>query len=245
MDPNIEKSSFQQNRGATTNAYKRNSELFERELDIIKTDYPNLHYRNTPNVLVLEGEIAFDITCQKAGERIRITDSYLVQISFPDDYPQSHPTVKEIGGRIPKNYHKTGDELCLGIPSEIYLKFAENPTLLHFIRELLEPYLYKYSHWEKHNGKTPFDERPHGGEGVLEYYSEIFGVKDNDAIIDLLEIPASKAYKQSMICPCGNGKKLKKCHGKIILNIQNKVPTMILEYELNQIRKYVYGFAKL
>jgi hypothetical protein len=71
------------------------------------------------------------------------------------------------------------------------------------------------------------------------------GTKDNEAIISLLEIPASKAYKQSMICPCGNRKKLKECHGKIILNIQNKVPTTILEYELRQIKKYVYGFGKL
>jgi hypothetical protein len=213
-------------------------------LDTIKTDYPNLHYRNTPNGLVLEGEIAFDITCKKVGEIIRIKDSYLIQISFPDDYPQSHPTVKEIGGKISKNYHKTGDDLCLGIPSEIYLKFAENPKLLYFIRGILEHYLYLHSYWEKHNGK-PFCERPHGGEGVLEYYSDIFGVEDNDTIIDLLEIPKSKAYKQSMICPCGSGMKLKKCHGKIILNIQNKVPSKILDYELRQMTKYVYGFGKL
>jgi hypothetical protein len=175
----------------------------------------------------------------------RIKDSYLVQIAFPDNYPQNHPTVKEIGGRIPNNYHRNGDEFCLGVPSEVYLKFVENPTLLHFIRGLLEPYLYKYSYWEKHNGKTPFDERPHGGEGVCEYYSEVFGTKDNDAIISLLEIPMSKAYKQSMICPCGSGNKLKKCCGKIILNIQNRVPTTILEYELLQIKKHVYGLGKL
>lgn len=243
MDPNIEKLSVQQNLGANANSYRRNPELFERELDTIKTDYPNLHYRNTPNGLVLEGEIAFDITCKEVGERIK--DSYLVQIAFPDDYPRSPPTVKESVGRITSNFHKSGDTNCLGVPSEIYLKFAENPTILHFIRGLLEPYLYTHSYWNKHNGKTPFGERPHGGEGVLEYYSGIFGTKDNDAIISLLEIPASKAYKQSMICPCGNGKKLKKCHGKIILNIQNKVPTTILDYELRQIKKHVYGFWKL
>lgn len=243
MDPNIEKSLFQQNLGANVSSYRRNAELFERELDAIKSDYPNLHYRNTPKGLVLEGEIAFDITCKEVDERIK--DSYLVQIAFPDNYPQNHPTVKEIGGRIPNNYHRNGDELCLGVPSEVYLEFAENSTLLHFIRGLLEHYLYKYSYWKKHNGKTPFDERPHGGEGVCEYYSEVFGTKDNDAIISLLEIPMSKAYKQSMICPCGSRKKLKKCHGKIILNIQNKVPTTILDYELNQIKKHLYGLGKL
>ena len=242
MDPNIEKSSSQQYHGANVNLYKRNGELFEHELDTIKTEYPKLHYRNTHKGLVLEGEIAFDITCKEAGERIK--DSYLVQIAFPDDYPKNHPIVKEVGGRIPKNYHRSGDELCLGVPSEVYLKFAENPTLIHFIRELLEHYLYLHSYWEKHKGKSVF-ERPHGGQGVLEYYSGIFGIKDNDSIISLLEIPASKGYKQSTICPCGSGKKLKKCHGKTILNIQNKVPTTILDYELHQIKKQVYGFGKL
>ena len=243
MDPSIEKSSFQQNLGANVSSYRKNAKLFERELDNIKSDYPNLHYRNTPKGLVLEGEVAFDITFKEVKERIR--DSYLVQISFPDNYPQDHPTVKEIGGRIPSNYHRNGDELCLGVPSEVFLKFVKNPTLLHFIRELLEHYLCKYSYWEKHNGKTPFNERSHGGEGVCEYYSEIFGTKDNEAIISLLEIPMSKAYKQSMICPCGSRKKLKKCHGKIILSIQNTIPTKILDYELRQLKKYVYGLWKL
>lgn len=243
MDQNIEKSSLQQNLGANVSSYKRNAEFFERELGAIKSDYPNLHYRNTTNGLVLEGKIAFDITCREVNERIR--DSFFVQIVFPDNYPQDYPTVKEIGGRIPNNYHKSGKELCLGVPSEVYLKFVENPTLLHFIREFLEPYLYKYSYWDSHNGNTPFEERSHGGEGVCEYYNEVFCLKDNEALINLLEIPMNKAYKQSLICPCGSGKKLKKCHGKIILGIQNKVPTKIINYELRQIKKYVYGFSKL
>jgi hypothetical protein len=116
---------------------------------------------------------------------------------------------------------------------------------LDILQGLLEPYLYIHSYWKKHNGKTPFGQRRHGGEGVLEYYSEIFETKDEEAIFCLLEIAAKKAYKQSMICPCGKGEKLKTCHGKIILNIQNKMPTKILDYELNQIRKRVYGSREL
>ena len=189
--------------------------------------------------MFLEGEINFDLTCKDIGERIK--DSYIIRILFPEDYPENPPEVEEIGGKIANNFHKNGQALCLETPSQVYLIFKENLTLENFIKALLEPYLYAHSYSKKHNGKMPFG-HSHGGKGLIEFYSEVFSVKDDEIIIDFLELIIKKNYKQSMPCPCKSGKKIKKCHIKALLSRYNKVPNHIIEYELMQIKKEVYGF---
>ena len=225
--------------GTTLSFYEDKFELFEKELNEIKKDYPKLHYRNTKDGLFLEGEIRFDLTCKGIGERIK--DSYLIQIILPEDYPESPPKVKEIGGKIADNFHKSEQNLCLDVPSQVYLMFKENPTIRHFIKELLEPYLYHHSYWKKHDGEMPFGQRSHYGEGILEHYSEYFGVEDREAVMDFLELLGKRDFKQSMPCPCGSKKKIKKCHRKKFLNIYNNVPVKIIRYELDQARKTRYG----
>lgn len=239
MDQNIEKFPVVLNRGKN---YRKNSELFDREFENIKREYPNLHYRNTEDGLVLEGEVSFDLTHTKTSERIR--DSYIIRIML-EDFPKMPPKVFEIGNKISENFHKDLNGLCLGVRTEVYLKFKENPSILYFIHELLEPFLYSYSYWKKHNGVTPFGQRQHNGKGILEYYSEMFATKDNDIIIDLLETIIKGSLKQSIPCPCGSKKKFKKCNRKIILKIHNSVPREILRYEYEQIRREIYSIIKI
>ena len=227
--------------GTTLSLYEDRFELFDKELATIKDDYPKLHYRNTEDGLVLEGEISFDLTCKDKNVNERISDSYIVQIAFPNNYPDSPPIAKEIGGRIANNFHKNGKELCLDVPSKVYLIFKEDPTLRHFIKELLEPYLYSHSYWKEHNCKMPFGDRSHYGEGIIEHYEDLFGIKGKDVVLDFLELLADGCYKQSMPCPCGSKKKIRKCHGKQFLRIYNLVPIKIIRYELDQILKPRYG----
>lgn len=219
--------------------YEDKFELFEKQLADIVGDYPKLHYRETKDGLVLEGEISFNLTCRDVGETIE--DSYLIQIQFAHDYPDSPPKAREIGGKI-HNFHKyKNGTLCLDIPSRVYMIFREKPTIQHFIRELLDPYLYSHSYAQKYNGKMPFGYRAHYGDGILDYYSEYFDVEDKETVIDFLELLAKRDYKQSVPCPCGSKKKIKKCHSKKLLSIYNRVPVKIIRYELDQARNTVYG----
>lgn len=218
--------------GAKLSLYEDKFDLFEKQLADIARDFPKLHYCETKEGLVLEGEISFNLTCRDVGETIE--DSYLIQIQFPQDYPDSPPKAKEIGGKI-HNFHKNKNgTLCLDIPSRVYIIFRENTTIQHFIHELLEPYLYSHSYWKKHNGKMPFGYRAHYGDGILDYYSEYFGVEDKEIVIDFLELLAKRDYKQSMPCPCGSKNKIKKCCGRKFLDIYNSVPVKIIRYELDQ-----------
>lgn len=85
--------------GTTLSLYEDRFELFDKELATIKDDYPKLHYRNTKDGLVLEGEISFDLTCKDKNVNERISDSYIVQIAFPNNYPDSPPIASFCCGR--------------------------------------------------------------------------------------------------------------------------------------------------
>jgi hypothetical protein len=70
----------------------------------------------------------------------QLNDEYEIEILIPKSYPENHPTVREIGKRIPLAYHHAGDNLCLGEPGEVFLKFNEEPTLVGFTERCLVPY---------------------------------------------------------------------------------------------------------
>ena len=72
--------------------------------------------------------------------------------------------------------------------------FKENPSVLHFIRELLEPYLYAHAYWKKYNGQMPFGQRSHYGDGIIEHYSEYFDIKDKEIVIGFLELLSKRYY---------------------------------------------------
>lgn len=217
--------------------YEDKYDLFEEEQIAFRDKYPNLHFREADNVLFLEGKLEFNLTNKKNGKPI--CDSYLIQIILSQNYPEYPPKVKEIGGKIDREFHVNPDgTLCLDVPSIVYLKFKENPTILHFIRSLLEPFLYSYSYKVKYKD-TPFGEYSHGGAGIIQYYSYYFKIKDHTAIVNLLKVAVIKKYKQSMICPCGSKKKIKKCHKDMILILQNDVPQPILIEEIKQICLYL------
>lgn len=220
-------------------SYDDKFQLFDEQIKEIEKEYPGLNYRKIDSILVLEGKIEFDLTCKTTGKNL--SDSYLIRMSFPPDYPNAHPMVEEIGGKIPSNFHRNGKYLCLDVPSKVHMIFKENPTIKHFIQALLEPYLYSHTYWQKFNRKMPFGQWSHYGDGIFEHYLEYFNIEDRATVINFLELLVKKDYKQSMPCPCGSKKKIKKCHGKKLLNIYNNVPTDIIRYELGQILKTTYG----
>ena len=104
---------------------------------------------------------------------------YEIDISIPKQYPDSLPLVFEIGGKIDRNYHHnpTG-ELCLATPIEIEMNFKKFPSLLGFVDNLVIPYLFSHAYFMKH-GEMPYGERPHGSEGILQFYEEHFGTNDS------------------------------------------------------------------
>src|SRR5881396_554249 len=121
--------------------------------------------------LILCGTLRFHVSGPE-GEIIE--DEYEVEVRVRPEFPRTLPTAREIGGRIPKTFHKLlGDLLCLGAPTQIRLKLTLTPTIPAFVNGFVIPYLYGHSFYLKH-GRMPYGEL-HGVDGIRENLAEIFG----------------------------------------------------------------------
>ncbi len=148
-----------------------------------------------------------------------IEDNYFIHIYVPPAYPKNLPQVWELGGRIPKDFHKLNDEsLCLGTSLDVKIKFHKHPNLLGFIEESVVEYLFGYSYKLKH-GILPFGERSHGIKGVIEHYKELFSTHDLIDVVNLLEALVCQDCKNNLECACGSGKNIDQCHGGMLVRL--------------------------
>ena len=148
----------------------------------------------------------------------QIDDDYDIEIQIPQNFPSTHPTVKETGNRISPDFHHSEEVLCLGEPSEVILKFQEEPTLLGFTERCIISFLYNFSCKEK-DGSLPFGELSHGWLGILEHFQEILRIKNRKIVLDLIKICAENHYNGHVKCPSGSKRRLRRCHGETLLKV--------------------------
>lgn len=173
----------------------------------------------------------------------RIDDEYSVEILVLKDYPISLPKIFEIEGRIPKDFHRFQDEtLCLGAPLEVKALFRKRPTLFGYVDNCVIPYLYSYSYKCKY-GKLPFGELSHGGKGLLEFYQNLFDIKDPRRIQRFLEILSLGNYQDRTRCPCGSGKRLRICHGSLLDKLLILQGALEFNTERNMISQYLISIS--
>lgn len=166
---------------------------------------------------VVEGEIYFEASYQ---EYESITDRFIIRIDIPTCYPDRLPVVSELIGKIDSDYQHIDDtgKFCLGAPFEIRRKYLKQPSLLGFVDNVVVPYLYAYCYFKKHD-VMPFGELSHCGEGILEYYQELFQLDSAVKIINCLRSLQEYGYTAHKLCPCGSGKRTRKCHKHIFKEI--------------------------
>lgn len=171
--------------------------------------------------LRLSGPYAFRV---KPNDLELIEDSYELEISVPDGYPEKLPVIKELSNRIPKDFHTNPDEsLCLGSELRIRLILSKSPSLLHFAEQCITPYLYGFSYKEK-NGSLPFGELEHGKKGLLTDYAELFGVRDDKAALKMVWLTSlHKRVANKNTCPCRSGHRLGKCSHHLQVNNLRKI----------------------
>jgi hypothetical protein len=144
-----------------------------------------------------------------------ITDQYEIAMSVASSFPQSVPVVREVGGRVPKDFHKmTGGELCLGSPTRLRLILSDTSSLLLFIERCVIPYLYGYSLVEK-GGTLPFGELAHGTKGLREDLADLIGFRDEQLLDQFVKLVSlKKRYANKRPCPCGSGLRVGRCHNR-------------------------------
>ena len=192
-----------------------NPELIKSQALQVTEKYEGLELvEDATGTYLLRGALAFE----GEYEGTVITDSYDIEIHIASDYPRTLPVVREVGYRIPREFHINPDDntLCLAAPLAIKIQFSLNKTLLGFIENLVIPFFFNYIHLQTY-GSLPFGERSHGILGILEFYSDFFQCSDHEVILKLLKILGTYGYQGYEKCPCNSGKKLRNCHGRQLL----------------------------
>tara|TARA_R110000851_G_scaffold243845_2_gene396645 strand:- start:7375 stop:8034 length:660 start_codon:yes stop_codon:yes gene_type:complete len=176
-------------------------------------DYPGMSTAPCKDAgICLRGKFRFKASVSGGDE---IDDSYKLEIVVPEKFPQALPKVKETGGKIPRdgNFHVNPDgTLCLGSPLRLLRKVHSAPNLTGFADKCLVPYLYAVSYKLMHGGEFVFGELAHGGQGIVDDYSVMLGLKERHQVtraIQLLGLKKRLANKKP--CPCGCGKRLGAC----------------------------------
>lgn len=183
--------------------------LIERQFVDLRKKYQFLYKRNEQVSTIIAGTILFDYN--------NIKDKYDIEINISNNYPKTIPLVCETKGKIPKDWHHNGEYFCLETPFGVWEIFRKQETLLNFVDNLVVPYLFSYSYFKKTGDSSK--EHAHEARGVLDDYKKRFNIKDDLLAFKLLRILVEHDYRGHASCPCGSGKKLRKCHGKYIQTI--------------------------
>jgi len=193
-------------------------DLLIKQMRAVHGEYPDLALeKGEGGRFTVVGSLGFCV--RRDGKEVQ--DAYEIAIVIPHDYPLSPPGLKEVGGRIPKSFHRLSDDgtLCLGAPLAVRMAFAKHRSLLCYIQNQVVPLLFSHSYKERF-GEMPYGELPHGGEGILQYYKDTFAVDEVLGVLGLLQILADDTYRGHYPCPCSSGRKLRKCHGPTLLAIK-------------------------
>ncbi|MBK9584873.1 MAG: hypothetical protein IPO55_03025 [Alphaproteobacteria bacterium] len=188
----------------------------QRQIDELITVHKGLkNVVERDDGIVVSGPLPFEAS---ADGLETITESFEIELTIPYDFPESLPRVRETGGRIGADYeHRNASgTLCLAVPVEQRRIFLENPTLLGFVNRLVIPYLYGYCYFKTH-GRHPFDEAAHGYEGILRHYVDTLGLRDDLSALTVISFLLEHGYRGHHDCPCGNGKRVRACHGPALL----------------------------
>jgi hypothetical protein len=159
-----------------------------------------------------------------APGRERISDRYEVELLVPKDFPKEPVVVREIGGRVPKDFHTNFDgALCLGTPLQLRLALLRVPTLPGFVGRCVIPYLYGFSYHERH-GELPFGELAHGSRGLCQDFADLFGVKNEEVAVELERLGSlKKRVANKLPCPCGGNRRLGRCHHLVVNRIRDEL----------------------
>lgn len=209
------------------NFYDCTNPIFQKELVSVR-DFPQLGWRWREDIPILSGIYEF---CA-SREDLVLCGKFKLQFSFPRDYPLHIPTVTELDGQISANYHRNPDKsLCLGTPLDLYSVFAKERTLSHFIKQILNPYLFRWVYFSE-NKKELWKDRPHGNTGVFQTYAKALGVSDFRLVKRLLAIAVLGCDDHNQLCPCGSGMRMQDCHWRALVEINRILPTDIIAKDL-------------
>ena len=189
--------------------------------------YPNLHL-----FIGRHGNPEVRGTFPVRGADGQELDSFQVRIELPPGYPEDLPVVREVGGRLPwkEESHVNAEGTaspgvaCVIIPDDRWRCFPVGARFLEYVEGPLHNYFLGQTRIA-HGEPWPFDEWKHGPDGVLQYYQWLLKTDDVLTVWRFVYVLARFSLKRHWQCPCGSGRKIKRCCEGKINTLRRKIPS--------------------
>lgn len=216
---------FRPNRTPIKPWYEReNGARYASDRALVAEFYPTLQFRidHSEARVSLEGSIVIRAACG-------IPTEIATQIKFPWDYPQSEPIAYDSKRRfqplppkllVDRHICKDG-QCCLWLPpcslwdphDQLALRLFLDQLAVFFNRQLIYDITASW----------PGPEYDHGTKGYVQFIREQLGNDDPLAAALLPAITLRASVGRNACCPCGGGKKFKRCHLQAVSDIQRLI----------------------
>jgi hypothetical protein len=149
-----------------------------------------------------------------------------VRIAFPDDYPEHEPQAYDgehhFSHEADRHFYPDG-RLCLWLPPESRWDKKDPDGLCRFLEEVAVFLDQQLIYEAMGKQRWPGGQRSHGDLGYIEFVQEFLG--GSQQLLDALgpALANSPGLQRNSLCPCGSGKKYKRCHLGVVQEIGQKV----------------------
>lgn len=191
-------------------------------LDAVRAVQPGLVLLRQSDPPVLRGEFL-------VREGDEVLERFAVEVRLQRQSDRALPEVREIGGRIPhhEDWHVSGDgTLCVVQPAAFWFQEPEGLTLPGFLQGPLQGHLAGQVVVAR-GGKWPVGAWGHGATGICECFAEILGVTAPGVVRALVGVIAGEWINGHAPCPCGSGRKFRKCHGPVVFKAKRNIPLKV------------------
>lgn len=210
----------------------------EKEIQDMLQAYPELEYMHIDETKkdIFQGTIFINHVEEKT--KVHLVGKFGIKIVVDQYYPEKLPVVYDTNNSIDKDYiHRYPDgELCLESITRLKL-FSRKHSVKEFIDLFLINYLCSYLYFERYL-TYPNGERPHGFIGEYDFLKEFFDVSI-EQVVAILKYMLDNGIKRNDLCPCGSGRKIKRCHGKQMIEIQNCIKKSGVEKIILDLFRYL------
>lgn len=188
--------------------------------ELVRRHYPQLMYEIGEQAPVrLRGPL---LLTSDSG----ITTRVAVRIDFPDRYPECEPIAYYDENRFAVDLDRhllLHGRCCLWLPPRSRWKPGDPQALLKFLDEVALFFDRQLTFESTGRQRWPGGEYPHGHAGYIEFLKEILAV-DRSKLNALAPALLNQACpERNRPCPCGSGRKFKRCHALGIWEVQRTV----------------------
>ncbi len=205
--------------------------ITDSDIRWLRLHFPNLYYDADSHKIL--GELDFRAVYDQVSGKVTIAglaeetdfliqDVFEIEIYVDDLDMNGWPKVFEVGGKyrriaekcevpiIDLHIYPHNHACCLG------LKYRDNQRLCieDFLDELVIPFFYRLSYTDKFGidraRRDLWGEYSHGDKGQIEHFLEIVDIARHNP-------------GRNDPCPCGSGKKYKKCHLGEVESLKNSL----------------------